>query len=164
MLTKYAYSRIGREHHALVDDLLHLLEDLAAGAGVDLDGLRLEESVHLGIAAVGVEAAGDGVLLEPRRRIAGGAASREDDVLEGLLAVLLEEGRALEQAQLQADADGAQVIDHWLADARARECLGRQLAAVEAIGIARLGEELTGARWDRAGRAAASSRTPAPGG
>jgi len=64
------------------------------------------------------------------------------DVLERFLAELLQEGCALEKPQADLDPHGGEIVDHGLADARAGEGLARELARVEAIGIAGLGQEL----------------------
>src|SRR5262249_60197189 len=68
-----------------------------------------------------------------------------DQVLELLVLVRLVERGALQRAQPRADADGPQPVDDGLALGRERD-VGRELTRVEALRIARLGQELLRAR------------------
>ena len=132
----------GAEHRAVVDDLLELDQNLLAGAGVGLAGLLGEEAVDLGIRPVGEVAAGDGVLLDASRRVAGHAALGLHHVTELLLRLLLEEGRALDQAQPRANAHRLEKASHRLADRAAVDHIARELTRVEPIRISGLGQKL----------------------
>src|SRR5262249_31080390 len=97
--------------------------------------------------------------------IARRSASRQDHVLERPVRELLEEGRPLEQAQLDPDAHRVEVVDHGLADARAREGLAAEISRLETASIARLREERARPRaWDGRGRGGAPSNIPGSGG
>src|SRR5262245_65691351 len=97
------------------------------------------------MAAIDVRAAGGDEGLESRGRVAKGAAAALDDVPELLLAVGAEERRALERAQLRADADGLQVVLHGLREIRIRH-VARVVTGVEAVRISGLGEQPLGLR------------------
>src|SRR5262245_34152642 len=103
------------------------------------------------MAAIDVRAAGGDEGLESRGRVAKGAAAALDDVPELFLAVRAEERRALERAQLRADADGLQVVLQGLRDIRIRH-VARVVAGLEAGGVARLGEQPLGLRRFIGGR------------
>ena len=83
--------------------------------------------------------------LEARGRVAAGAGDADDHVLELLLAPRGGQGGALHGAHPGPDADRLQVAGDRLAH---RE-VGRErveVAGVEAVGVAGLGEELLGPR------------------
>src|SRR6266508_6020677 len=64
-----------REHRALVDHLLDLVEELMAHPRVHLVGLLGEEPVDVGVGAVGIAATRDGVDLDAGGGIARRAAA-----------------------------------------------------------------------------------------
>src|SRR5262249_35922994 len=73
------------------------------------------EPVDVGIAAIDVRASARDERLDPGGRVAEGPAAALDQPLELLLGISLEEGRALDGAELHSDADGVQVVDDGLA-------------------------------------------------
>jgi hypothetical protein len=60
-----------------------------------------------------------------------------------LFGIPAEEGHALERLELRPDAGGLEIVDHGFADAAERGVAGI-FPGVEAVGIAGLGEELSG--------------------
>src|SRR5262249_21250897 len=121
-----------REHHLLLEELLDLLEQCLALLPVGVGRLLLEETVDVRIAPVDIEAARHRKGLEPRGGIAEGAAAALHQVLELLLRVALEEGRALQRAERAPDARDLQVVDDALGDAAVRG-VREVLARIEAI-------------------------------
>src|ERR687888_1791910 len=101
-----------RVDRPLVDELLNAVQRRLTTFGIELHRLLLEQAVDVRIAAVHVRAAGRDECLEPRGRVAEGAARPLDDVPELLLAVAAEERRALERPEPRANADGVQVVLH----------------------------------------------------
>src|SRR5438270_13259557 len=75
-----------RVDRLLVDQPLHLFEDLGPLPRVEFIGLLLVEFVDIGITTVDVGAAGDDERGEPRRRVAEGAARSAQDATGVLLA------------------------------------------------------------------------------
>ena len=69
-----ASCQIGANIDPLVDQLLDPLQRGLAALGVELGGLLLEQPVDVGVAAVDVGAAGGDEGLQPRGRVAEGAA------------------------------------------------------------------------------------------
>ena len=110
---------------------------------VEIGRLLLEQSVDVRIAAVDVRAAGGDEGLQPGGRVAEGAAGGLHDVLELLVGVRAEEGRALERPQRGADADGLQVVQDRLGQVRVGR-VAEVLARVEAARVAGLGEQPLG--------------------
>src|SRR5919201_5458381 len=119
-----------RDHGFVVDELLDPMEHRLAPLPVDLGRLLSEESLDVGVAAVGVGAAGGDPRLEPGRRVPEGAGDRVDQVLQLLLLVRLEERRALERAELQSDSYALQIPDQRLAHRR-RRGIAPQITGVE---------------------------------
>src|SRR5262249_35921069 len=76
----------------LVNNLLHLLQERFALFLIQLRSLLLKELIELGIVAVGIVTAFDGVGLETRRGIAESTAAAHDEVLELFVAVAPEKG------------------------------------------------------------------------
>src|ERR1041384_6655602 len=85
-----------RIDRALVNELLHPVQDRLALRTIELARLLPVERIHVRIAAVSKHAALDHLRLEPGGGVAEGAGRGLDDVLERLFRVALEEGRALE--------------------------------------------------------------------
>ena len=108
---------------------------------VHLAGLLLDEALEVGIGPVGEGAAGGHEGVEAGGGVAEGAARRLDDVPELLLAVLQDEGRPLQRAQLGADARRLEVVDHRLPEVGVGG-VAVVVARVEALRVARLGQEL----------------------
>src|SRR5260370_12345155 len=78
-----------RVHRALIDDLLHLLEDCGAFLLIELGTLLLEHLVEVGVAAIGVSPAFDRQGFEAGRRLARRAASPLCQVLVFLFPIAL---------------------------------------------------------------------------
>src|SRR5439155_14883182 len=95
--------------------LLDAAQDRLALPRVELAGLLAVETVDVGIAAVGVDAAAGHESLDAGGRVAGGAAQPVDDVPELLLLVRLQEARPLERPQPRADPHRLQVVEQRLA-------------------------------------------------
>src|SRR4029077_20587084 len=108
------------EDRALGEQLLHLLQDYRTPLVVHFGRLLLEHSVDLGIAAICIDAALDGHGLEAGRGIAKGAGPALNDVLKRLLAIALEESRALQRSQFGADTNRPEVVAHRLGEVRIR--------------------------------------------
>src|SRR5437660_11473882 len=134
-----------RRHQRLIgDDLLDLMEQGFALLSIELLGLLLEEVVDLGQRAVRIEAALGEERLEPRRRVAGRAGRADQEPLQLLLVPGGHERRALHCAHPGADPDALEIAADGLGQRRVgRE--RREVTRVEAVGIARLGQELLGA-------------------
>jgi hypothetical protein len=77
---------------------LNLVQRRRAPVAVQLDLLLSKQRVYVGIVAVGIGAALDDEGFDPGRRVAEGGALGLDDVLELLVCICIEEGRALEAA------------------------------------------------------------------
>src|SRR5215467_4703340 len=103
---------------------------------VELDRLLLVESINFKIAAISLGAALDHEGLDPRCGVAV-----LDDVLELLVGVASEKGRALERPELSSDAHRLKVVEDSLAKVR-KGRVAIVVAGVEAVGIARFGEKL----------------------
>src|SRR5262245_49811775 len=130
-----------RHHHLLRDKLLDSLKHGRALDAIELARLLPEESVDVGVAAVGELTPGDCIGLEARGGVAERAADDLHEVPELLLGDALVEGCPLERAELGADSDALQVTDHRLGRVR-RGHVAEVFPGVEAAGIAGLGEEL----------------------
>ena len=118
---------------------------------IELARLSREEVVDLGQRAVGVDAALGRVRLQPRGGVAHDGGDVHDDPAQLLLAPRREECRALHRAHPGLDADGLQITD----DGLAHRVVGREgieVARVEAVRIAGLGEQLLGVRGVVGGR------------
>src|SRR5215510_2966988 len=79
-----------RVHHLVVDELLGLVKKLLALAAVDLHRLSLHEILDVRIRPIGEEAARRHERVEPGGRVTEGGGRALDDLLEPLVAVLLE--------------------------------------------------------------------------
>src|SRR6185436_14406192 len=86
-----------REHRLLVDHPLDALERRLAPLRIVLARLLAHEALDVRVAAVREGAAGRHEGVESRGRVATRAARGLDDVLQLLVAVLRDEGRALER-------------------------------------------------------------------
>src|SRR3990172_10908824 len=139
-----------REHDLVVDELLHLVEDRLPFLPVQLRPLLAEEAVEVRVAAVNVGPARHHESLETRRRVPERSGGALDDVLELLLAVPLEEGRALQRTELDADTHRLQVIHDRLAQVRVGD-VAVVFAAVEAVRTARPRPAPPGGRGGRPG-------------
>src|SRR5207253_1966471 len=131
--------------HLIVDDLLDLVELGLALLGVELASLAMIEVVDLWHAAVRVDSVPGGVGLETRRRIAERGRDDQDDAAKLLLPPLGEVGGALHRARLRADADRLEIA----LDRLGHGVVGRErieVAALEAVRVPRLGQELLGPR------------------
>src|SRR5215510_8393649 len=82
----------GREHRALVHELLDLLQQGLAPLLVHLGHLVAEEAVDVGIPAIGAVSPGDHEGLDPGRGIARRPAAHANQVLELLVLIGLVEG------------------------------------------------------------------------
>src|SRR5207245_6850083 len=106
--------------------------------------LLLEKVVNLRQRAVRIEAALGEERLEPRRRVAGRAGRADQEPLQLLLVPGGHERRALHCAYAGVDPDALEIAADGLGQRRVgRE--RREVTRVEAVGIARLGQELLGA-------------------
>ena len=94
------------------------MEDCLALRTIELDRLLPVERVHVGVTSIREDTALDDLPLEPRRGIAEGARPDLDDVLECLLGVALDEGRALERSQFGTNAQRYEIVQHGFADVR----------------------------------------------
>src|SRR5215470_14212716 len=103
-----------RDHRLLRHELLHAMEQHLALGAIQLAGLLAKQAVDVGVSAVGELAPGDHVGLEPGGGVAEGAADDLHEVLQLLVGDALVERRALERAELGADADTLQIADHRL--------------------------------------------------
>src|SRR6516225_599123 len=135
----------GRIHGLLEDELLDPVQACLAALAIELSTLLAKQPVDVGIAAVDIRSAADREDLEPRGRVAEGAADAVGEILQLLLLVGLEERGALEWAELHADPDRLQIAHERLAHRRGRG-LAPEISGVEAVGIARLSQELLGTR------------------
>ena len=142
------------------DDLLDLVEQRLALLAVELLGLALEEIVDLGQRAVGVDAVlGRRTARAAPPRCRPRRWRRSTRPVQLLLAPAGHEGGALHRPHAASDADGLRIA----ADRLAQRGVGRQrgeIAGVEAVGVAGLGQELLGPRGivARAARSAARTR------
>src|SRR5256886_3849227 len=140
------------EHRLLVHDLLDLVQQRLALLAIQLGSLILEERIDLRIAAVDIGTAGDDEGLQARRRVAKRAARRVREVLVLLVAVAGPVRGALDRPQLGPDAELLQIVRDRLLHVRVRD-VQVVFAGVEAVGVARLGQELLGLRGiERIGR------------
>src|SRR5207249_901227 len=87
-----------REHRPLVDELLYSVENHLTLRPIQLGGLLPEEAIDVGVAPIGVGAAGDGEGFEPRRSVPRRTDEQVNEVLVSLFRDALEERRALERA------------------------------------------------------------------
>src|SRR5438093_658839 len=129
------------ESHPLVDELLDLVQQDLALPAIGHERLLLVERVDVRVAAIRVGAGAGDVLRDPRRGVAIGRrrADAEPAQLLGLQRRGI--GGALHRPHLQPDPDGPEIAH----DRFAHREVGRQLmqlSGVEAIGIARFGQEL----------------------
>src|SRR6516162_4808753 len=127
----------------LGEDLLHLVQDLAALLAVQLGRLLLVERVDVGITAIDVGAPFDDVSFKARRGIAKGAAAAQDQVLQLLVGIGLDKSRPLERPQLGADPNRLEVVEQGFGDMRVGG-VAEELAGVEATGMSRLSQQLLG--------------------
>src|SRR5438132_7214849 len=132
------------EDHLLVHELLDLHEDRLAFLPVELRGLLVEEPVDVRVAAVDVRPAGHHERFEPRGGVAERTGGPVGEVLVLLLAPLLEEGRALDRAQLRADPDVLEVVEDRLLYVGVRD-IAVVLTGVEPVRVPGFGEEPFGA-------------------
>src|SRR5712692_338369 len=88
-----------RGDRALLDQLLHLVEDRCALGMIELDRLFVVELVDVGIAAIDIGAALDGERSHPCGGVAEGAAAAQHQVLVFLFAITLQEGRTFDRPQ-----------------------------------------------------------------
>src|SRR3989454_5853545 len=131
------------EHDAIVEDPLDLMEQRLALLAVELSRLLLEEVFDFGEDAVRVPAAPRRQQLDSSRRVAARARSAQHDTPELLLPPARKEGGALQRPHPRPDPDGAQVIRDGLRHGEVGR-LGREVAAVEAVRVAGLDQELLG--------------------
>src|SRR5580765_4504038 len=101
----------GRHDRLVVDHLLDSVQGRLAPLRIELTRLLTEEPVDIGIASVDVGATGGHEGLDPGGRVAVPATAALDEALVLLVGPTLEEGRALERPELQADADGVEAVD-----------------------------------------------------
>src|SRR5439155_1542177 len=94
-----------REDHAVVQDLLDLVKELLALLPIELARLALEEVLHLGHDAVGVDAALRRDGFDARGRVTAGADRAQDDAVKLLLPPRREPRRAFHRAEPDPDAD-----------------------------------------------------------
>ena len=111
---------------------------------IQLLGLALEQIVDLRHRAVRVETVLGKERLDARSGVAGGAGGGKDEAVQLLLAPRRQEGGALHRADVRADADRLQHARDGFGQGRVGR-QRRQIARVEAVGIARLHHELLGA-------------------
>ena len=128
-----------------MEDLLDLVQQRLTPLHVGLARLALEEILDVRHHAGGIDAALADVRLEPRGRIAAGARDADDDILQLLLAPGGGHGRALHGPELRADTDVEQIPGQRLAHREVRRPR-IEVARVEAVRIAGLGEEFLGLR------------------
>src|SRR5256712_4412269 len=129
--------------HPVVEDLLDLVQQRLALLHVQLPDLTLEEILDLGDDAGRISPTLADVRLEPRGRIATRAADADDHVFELAVAPGRGQSRALHGPDLRADPDSLEVPGQRLA----HRDIGRpRIAGVEAVRIARVGEEAPGLR------------------
>jgi hypothetical protein len=110
---------------------------------VELDRLLLVESIDIRIAAIGLGAALDHEGLDPRCGVAEGGVAILDDVVELLVGVASEEGRALERPELSSNAHRLKVVEDSLAKVREGR-VAIVVAGVEAVWMPRFSEKLLG--------------------
>src|SRR5262245_59681202 len=132
----------GGEHGPLVDDLLNFLKDLLPDPDVGLVDLLAEEAVDLGVGAVDIAAAGDGVGFQTGGRVAERGAARVEHAVKPFLPVLRVVRGPLHQAEVGANAHRLQIADRGLSDSRAVDRLARELPGVETIRIPGFGKQL----------------------
>ena len=110
---------------------------------VELDSLLLVELVEIGVVAVNKDAAFDDMRFKAGRGIAERPGTGLDDVLERLFGISLDKGRPLDRPKFRPNADRLEIIENRLADVRVRR-VAIIIAGIEALGVARLGEQLLG--------------------
>src|SRR5256712_2723646 len=132
------------EHDAIVEDPLDLMEQRLALLAIELSRLLLEEVFDFGEDPVRVPAAPRREQLDSSRRVAARARSAQHDTAELLLPPARKEGGALQRPHPRPDPDDAQVVRDGLRHGEVGR-LGREVAAVEAVRVAGLDQELLGA-------------------
>src|SRR5207249_9457294 len=95
----------GHVHHAIVHDLLDLVQQRLALPAIELARLALEEILDLRHDAGRIDAVLRDVDLDARGGVAGGRAEPHDHATQLLLAPRAQERRTLHRAQARADAD-----------------------------------------------------------
>src|SRR5204863_1063457 len=98
-----------RVHRLVVDELLDPVQRGFAAGAVERGGLLANEPVDVGVASIDVRSGADREHLEPRGRVAEGAADAVGQILQLLFLVGLEEGGTLDRPELHADADRLQL-------------------------------------------------------
>src|SRR5690242_6178846 len=126
---------------ALMDQLLHAMQQLGAFGAIGFDRLLGEQLVDVRVAAIDISAALDDERLHARGGVAEGAAAALYDVAVLLLHVALIEGGALDRAQPEPNADLGQAIQRRLAEVGVGG-VAVVLPAIEAAGETRLGQQL----------------------
>src|SRR5580765_8205476 len=132
------------KYDAITQDLLDLMQHLLTLLPVELLGLALEEILDLRQDAIRVAPFFRREALDASGRVAAGALRAHHDPAQLLLAPGGQEGGALHRAHAGADTDGAEVTGDRLRHREIRR-VGREIARVEAVRVARLDQELLGA-------------------
>src|SRR5262249_9292662 len=132
-----------RADRARMDELLNFVQRRFAPLVVELACLLLKELVDVGIVAVDIGAALHHKSVQSRSGVAERGTLSLDKVLEVLLPVTLEEGRALERPQPGTDAYRLEIVEHGLAYIRVC-AVAVVFTGIEAVGIAGRSQELSG--------------------
>src|SRR5437764_8447498 len=103
-----------RIDRALMDQLLHLVQELRALLMAEVGGLLCVERIDLGIVAISIGAALDSEGREARRGVAEGGAGGLNEPFELLVGIALEKRCPLERAERRADAYRLQIVEHRL--------------------------------------------------
>src|SRR6185295_2412143 len=114
------------------------MERRLARGPVALARLSLEQGVEVGVAAVNVGAALHHKGFEPRGGVTEGATRALNEVLEVLLPVAFKKGGAFQRAQLGANADGLQIVEHGLGEVGVGN-VAIVLAGIKTVCMTRLG-------------------------
>src|SRR4030095_8107476 len=142
-----------RDHDLLVDLLLDAMQESLALLAIQLARLLPEEPVDVRVAAIDVRAAANHQGFDPGGGVSEGAVAALNEASVFLLYPPLLECRSLDGAQLHANADRVEIVNHRLPHIGQRG-IAEIVAGVEAVGISGFGETLTGldsigsvARW-----------------
>src|SRR5262249_21942742 len=130
-------------HYLLVNELLDPVEDRLTLPAIQLGRLLVDEPFDVRIRTICEEATPSDKRIESGRRISKRRARALNNVLQPLLPILLEEGRALQWAKCRADAHCSPISCHCFGERRVRQIDGDR-PGVEAIGVSRFRQELLG--------------------
>src|SRR5207237_6889037 len=139
-----------REHDALEQDLLDLVQQLLALPAIELSRLPLKEILDFGQHTVGKHAAIRRQAFDPGGRVASRPLRAQHDSLELLLAPRREPRGPLHCPQPDPDADRAEVASDRFGEREVRR-IRRDVSAIEPIRVASLDQQPLGSFWIEAG-------------